>query len=340
MSVPCMFMQILRKKRKKRRGVIFVTTLNMFYLFILLNNSICRVLKVAHKIYNSLATGELEELIMATHTNYNDFGATMLENRPTMEQFESEEMSRNEWKKYLRICDELAESAYNYMGKGNTDGFADFRNAVHALFTFVGMDTRILAIDGYTVRFIPAVVPYKVMKSTKYKDTEKSIRNFKKAKDWACEVSNADSENPDDVLFANADSVQTLVEKYFTAEHQNDYNLCVGLFKVALAEERNLTVADLNTELSRLESIRDELKKEDWQLYKDWKDPFLSSNGKTRLKHVPASIRKNIENCVADIITSRTFLSVAQLEKEHDQIKNGRQHTGKKSKKTEATTNA
>ena len=271
---------------------------------------------------------------MATHINYNDFGAIMLENRPTMTQLEAEELTRNEWRKYLRICDDLAATAYDYMGKGNTDGFPTFRNAVHALFSFVGMDTRILAIDGYTVRFIPAVVPYKVMKSAKYKEAEKAVRGFKKAMEWACEVSGVDSENAGGILFPKAVDVQTLVANYFDADHQNEYNLCVGLFKTAMAEERHLTVANLTAELTRLESIKTELAKEDWQLYKDYKDPFLSANGKSHLKHIPASLRKNIENTVADIINARTFMTVAQLEKEQDQIKGGR----KASKK--ATANA
>lgn len=262
---------------------------------------------------------------MATKINYNDFGAEMVDNRPILaNQLDSEEMTRNEWKKYLSICDKVATTAYAYMAEPEKDGFPAFRSAMHELYAFVGADTRILAIDGYSVRFIPAVVPYKVVKSKAYKDAEKDVRVFKRAIEWACIVSEVSPENPEAVLFPKATNTDELSARYFHKDTQDYYNLCVKFFKSAMASNHDLQVKELSAELARLESVRDELGQQKWNCYKDFKDPMLSANGKTKLKHVPASIRKNIEDTMADILTARSLMTTAQLDKEEAQIKGGK----------------
>ena len=110
---------------------------------------------------------------MATKTNYNDFGAMMVENRPMAEiRLDSEEMTRNEWKRYLGICDNIAKTGYQYLMSHVEEDFFTFRGAIHALYTFVGYDTRILAIDSYVLRFTTAVVQIKTVKSDAYKKAE------------------------------------------------------------------------------------------------------------------------------------------------------------------------
>lgn len=265
---------------------------------------------------------------MATNIKFNDFGSMMAENRPTMLQLDSEEMTRNEWKKYLKITDEIARTAYAYMAQGNGENFPAFRSAIHALYEFVGSDTRILAIDGYSVRFTSAVVPFKVVKSKDYKTAEKAIRNFKRAMEWACIVSNANSENPNARIFPDASTTAELEANYFHAETQDYYNAVVALFKKAVEEGRTFQVSDLNARLEALEAVRTDLAAQPWNCYKDFKNPMLSVGGK-ELKHAPASIRKNIEDTLADILTQRALMTEDQLEKEEAQIKGGKK-TNKK----------
>lgn len=260
---------------------------------------------------------------MATHTNYNEFGAMFIENRPTMTQLDAEEMSRKEWAKYLRICDDVASTAYDYMANPTEDGFPAFRNAVHALYAFVGADTRILSIDGYSVRFIPAVAPYKVVKSAQYKIAEKNIRLWKKAMEWAISVSKVDSENADAILFPNATDVHDFSAKYYNSEYQDEYNAMVVAWKPYHDDGEPMRVHHLTAILTAKEQVRDDLAKEPWHLYKDFKNPMQSTGGK-KLTHIPASIRKNIEDTMADILSARTMMTTAQLEKEHKQIKAGR----------------
>lgn len=261
---------------------------------------------------------------MATGINYNDFGTMMVENRPTMLQLDADEMSRNEWKKYLNICDNVAKTAYEYMNN-REEAFNSFRSAVHSLYTFIGYDTRILSIDGYTVRFIPAVCPYKVVKSKEYRNAEKAIRIFKKAREWACIESEADINNPDAVLFPMACNMQEFAGKYYNHDIEDYYNAVVGIVKTVFGENRDVLLSDLDTELSRLESIKVELGNQPWHCYKDFKNPMLSAQGKA-LKHAPMSIRKAIEDTMADILTARSLMTSAQLEMEEAQIAGGNLH--------------
>lgn len=261
---------------------------------------------------------------MATKTNYNDFGAMMVENRPTMTQLDIDEMSRNEWKKYLGICDNVAKTAFEYMNNGE-DSFNNFRSAVHALYTFIGYDTRILSIDGYTVRFIPAVCPYKVVKSKEYRNAEKAIRIFKKAREWACIVSGLDTYDPNAALFPNACHMQEFAGKYYDSEVEDFYNAVVDVVKRVYAENRDVMVSDMDAELERLEGIKAELGNKPWHCYKDFKNPMLSAHGKA-LKHAPMSIRKAIEDTMADILAARSLMTVAQLDMEEAQIAGGKLH--------------
>lgn len=259
---------------------------------------------------------------MATKNTFNEFGTMMVENRPTMAQLDSEEMTRNEWRQYLHICDNIAISAFNYIS-GHGDKFADYRTSLHALFTFVEVDTRILALDAYSMRFIPALVPYKVVKSTAYKQAEKAVRTFKKSIAWACDKSGADVDKPTDVLFGNVKNMAEFADKYFSADHQNEYNAIALLLKRCLEADNTLTVADLTTHLNTLESHVDTLAAQPWQCYKDYKNPMISSTGKL-LNHLPASLRKNLEDVMADMLEQRALMSLELREKEEKQIKGGR----------------
>ena len=254
---------------------------------------------------------------------YNDFGAMMLENRPTASQMDKEEFSTREWNYYLSICDKIATTAYAYLANGTTDRFPAFRSALHELFTFVGTDTRILSLDAYSIRFLPAVVPYTTVKSKAYKDAEKAVRAFKRAMSWAISVSDADPENPASVIFPKAADVQELEGHYFDADVQDFYNLCVPIFKRCMAQNVDMMVGDLDNELVYLQSIVDNLAAQPWQCYKDFKDPMKSSTGKI-LRHAPASIRKAIEDAMADLLTARDLMTPEQLAVEAAQIKGGR----------------
>ena len=262
-----------------------------------------------------------------TKTNYNEFGEMMVDNRPTMAQFEAEEMGREDWKKYLAICDKIATTSYDFVATNNGN-FDNFRSAVHALFSFVGTDTRILAIDGYSIRFISACVPFKVMKSKEYKTAEKNARGFKKAIEWACDVCKVNAENPEAVLFSDITNMDEMMEKHFSATVQNEYNAVVKYVKSAIENGTSVKVADLNADLEKFESIVEELGKEPWQCYKDFKNPMASNGGKL-LKHCPSSVRKNIEDVMADILTCRSMMTNEQLEKEEAQIKGGKKVTKK-----------
>lgn len=255
--------------------------------------------------------------------NYNDFGSEMIENRATMNQLDLDTMTKEERKNYISICDNIARTAFDYIANGNPDNFPAFRTALHSLFAFVGTDTRILSLDAYSVRFIPAVVPYKVKKSKEYKTADKNARIFKKSIAWACEVSNVNEEDSTAVLFPNATDSVTMEQHYFNADVQDYYNAVVKFFTTAINSNAQLTLATLQEELARLESIREALANQKWHYYKDFKNPMESSTGKA-LKHAPESIRKNIEDTMADLLSQRELMTVAQLEKEEAQIKGGK----------------
>lgn len=245
-----------------------------------------------------------------------------IENRATMDTLDMDNLTRNERKQYRAIIDEVASTAYDYMANPAVDGFPAFRNAIHKLYAFVGTDTRILAIEGYSVRFIPAVVPYKVVKSQQFKTAEKNIRLFKKCMEWACEVSKVNPENPDAVLFSGVTNPKDMGQ-FFSADYQDEYNAVLPVCRMAMESGKTVTVSALNSHLKSLEGIRDDLASQKWHFYKDWKNPMQSTSGK-KLAHAPESVRKNIEDTMADILTARTLMTTAQLEKEHKQIKGGR----------------
>lgn len=282
-----------------------------------------------------------------TNNKYNQFGEMMVENRPTMTQFTPDmvtegDMTKTEWKQYLNICDGVASTAYDYMADPtNPDGWNNFRNAMHKLYAFVGCDTRILAIDGYSVRFIPAVVPFKVVKSERYKNAEKAVRAAKRGMAWAIEATNANPDNPDAIIFHANAVASDLSARYFTAEVQNEWNAVIPVWRKLHDNGEDLTVGKLSENLDGLTKALEELGKEDWQCYRDFKNPMQSATGK-KLTHVPTSIRKAIEDTMADILTARSMMTTAQLEKEHAQINGGRRAAKKnaEAKKTEATANA
>lgn len=255
-------------------------------------------------------------------TSYNEFGIEMVENRPTMNQLDLDEMTREERKSYMHICDEVARTAFAYVASNNPDNFPAFRSALHGLFTFVGTDTRILSLDAYSVRFIPAVVPLKVNKSNDYKRAEKALRTFKRAIGWACAVSEADPESPESIIFPKAADLVGLETHYFTSEVQDYYNALVPFFKAS--DGHGLQLSTLLEEKARLEKVVEDLAAQPWHYYKDFKDPMLSSNGKKKLNHVPDSIRKNIEDVMADMLSARELMTADQLDKEEAQIKGGR----------------
>lgn len=266
---------------------------------------------------------------MATHNKFNLFGEMMMENRPTMAQFSPDmvtegDMTKDEWKKYLSICDDVACAAFDYMATpSNPNGFDNFRNAVHKLYAFVETDTRILAIDGYSVRFIPAVVPFKVVKSDAYKTLEKTVRAFKKGMSWAISVTNADAGNPNAVVFPIDADASNLSKTYYSADVEKEYNAVISVWNSMKKEGTAMTVGAMKVHLEELESALEELGTQKWQCYKDYKHPMQSSTGK-KLSHVPTSIRKAIEDTMADVLSARQLMTTEQLEKEHAQIKGGR----------------
>ena len=257
---------------------------------------------------------------MATKTTFNAIASITIENRDFSYALTKDDMSKNEWDKYLSICNKVAKTCYKYLsGKGT---FEDYRGAIHSLFVFMGMDTRILALDSYVVS-MNRTVPYVWQKSDAYKTACSNITKFKRAKNWAIEVSEVDEEQEDAILFPKAESVEGMVANYFDKETQDHYNLCIGLFKSALANGQKLTVKDVKDELARLEEVKDELARTPKQYYKDYKDPMKTGKDKV-LKNVPSEIRKNIEDALADILSGRMTLTNDQLEKEEKQIKGGR----------------
>lgn len=253
---------------------------------------------------------------------YNDFAQLCIDNRDFSFSLslENGDMTRKEWDKYRDICDNVAKSGYKFLsGKGT---FEDYRAAIHALFSFMGIQTRILALDGNVLQFNRAI-PYIWVKSKEYKDADSAVRKFKRAMKWACEKSGVEEDNDSGVLFPKADSVKGMEEHYFTAEEQDNYNLCIGLFKAALAEDRDLTVKDMAVHLDGLEETRLNLKKTPKQFYKDYKNPLKSGTGKD-LRHVSVDVRKCIEDALADMLTNRMTMTQAMVDKENAQIKGGR----------------
>lgn len=278
---------------------------------------------------------------MATNNKYNLFGEKMVENRPTMNQFTPDmvtegDMTKSEWKQYLSVCDGVASTAYDYMADPNaTEAWNNFRNAMHKLYTFVGCDTRILAIDGYSVRFIPAVVPFKVVKSQRYKDAEKAVRMAKKGMAWAIEVTGVDADNPNAVIFSAGAVASDLSARYYNADVQNEWNAVIPVWRKLHDNGEALTVGKLSAHIEALEATVKAIGEEPWQCYRDFKNPMQSTTGK-KLAHVPASIRKGIEDTMADILTARSMMTTAQLEKEHAQINGGRRAAKKASEEKKA----
>lgn len=257
-------------------------------------------------------------------TTYNTFGSEMIENRLTQSMLDLDLLTTFERKNYISICDEIATAAFALMSSNDPNNFPAFRTALHRLFTFVETETRILSLDAYSLRFIPAVVPYKTVKSKEYRDAEKTIRVFRQAIEWACEVSGVDPSNAEGELFPKAKNIAQLQSEYYTADVQDSYNAIVGLFVANNA----LKVSDLNARLKTLEDARDELGKKPGNFYKDFKDPMKSSTGK-RLAHAPMSVRKGIEDAMADLLSQRSLMTTEQLDKEEAQIVGGKKQAKK-----------
>ncbi len=260
-------------------------------------------------------------------TTFNAFGIEMIENRLTKSTLDLDLLTSYERKNYISICDEIADTAYTLMSSNNQDSFPAFRSALHKLFTFVETETRILSLDAYSLRFIPAVVPYKTVKSKAYKDAEKTIRVFKNAIAWACDVSSVDVEDKSAQLFTKAKDAAQFQTEYYSADVQDSYNAIIGLF----AANNTLTVGDLSAHLQTLEDARDDLAAIPGNFYNDFKDPMKSSTGK-RLAHAPESIRKGIEDAMADLLSQRELMTSAQLEKEEAQIVGGKKQARKNNK--------
>lgn len=259
--------------------------------------------------------------------NYNEYAATMLENRPFMAQLDADEMSKKDWKKYLDIIDNVARTAYNHTQKGD---FAPFRSAVHALYTFLEMDTKILGIDSYTTIFLVGAVPYNTKRSKAYKAAEKAISTFKKAMKWAREQSKVEDPAPNSVIFPNATTLEEYEAHYFDKnddDNQDYYNAMLPKVKAALAINEPLHWSALEEHLESLEEAKSELAKLPKNYWKDYQNPLKNKEGTKDLKHVPASIRKNIENTVADVITIRSLMTEDQIEKEQAQIQAGKDVT-------------
>lgn len=253
----------------------------------------------------------------------NEFGIMMMENRPIMDSLDLDLLTRDERTNYLTICDNIARTAFAYISNNDPENFPAFRSALHALFTFVGAETRILSLDAYSLRFIPATVQIRVNKSKEYKQTEKNIYAFKKAMKWAYSVSETDGENDDAVIFPKAVDIASAQALYYNAEVEDLYNAIIRLFT---ANECTLTVADLKAHLTHLEAIRDELGEKPWQCYKDYKNPMKSVGGK-ELRHIPESIRKNIEDAMAELLEQRELMTEEQLAKEDAQIAGGKKQS-------------
>ena len=260
-----------------------------------------------------------------THTNYNDFGEMVVENRPFADSqitLDDSGMTRAEWKNYLDIMDEVVATCYNYMAFPKDDLFSQFRNAVHRLYTFFGIDTRILAIDGYVLRLCPASITMSTVKSDSLKDAERAVRKFKSAMDWAMELNNADPTNDEFVLFPNG------MTDHYDSEIQDKYNLIVKLWTACNKEGKPLTVSVLKSRLAELNKDVSDIESKPWQKYVTHKCdlPLDKTTHKAKIgtKHVTAKTRKKIEDCIADILTQRSMMTPELLEKEHKQIKGGR----------------
>lgn len=266
---------------------------------------------------------------------YNEFASTMLDNRQVMSQLEADEMTRNEWKKYLKICDTIATEAYAYINGGD---FEPFRSSIHALFSFVETDTNILGIDGYSVRFLPAIVAYKQVKSKVYKEAEKKVRLCKKAIEWARIESKVDGDDPEAVLFPAIVSMEDYEKMYFYKDIQEYYNALVPVVKSCVEEGVDVQLKHVTEHLEKLEAERDALAQIPGNFYKDFKDPMKSPQGKA-LKHAPMSIRKGIEDTLADILTARSMMTEEQIAKEEAQIKGGKKEV-KKMQRAEAESEA
>lgn len=251
---------------------------------------------------------------------YNEFAEMMFDNHQTMAQLDAEEMTRNEWKNYLKISDAIATTAWAYIDGGE---FEPFRSSVHALFSFLEYETKFLAIDSYTIRFIPKVIPYKVIRSKEYKEAEKAARTFKHAIEWACIESGLDEATPESVVFPKVTSMADYESLHFHKDTQDYYNAIVPIVKQSLQDGHDIQVKHLNTRLEALEAIKEELAKQKGNYYKDLKNPMKSAQGKD-LKHAPMSIRKGIEDTVVDIIQARDLMTPEQIAKEEAQIKGGK----------------
>lgn len=252
--------------------------------------------------------------------NYNEFAQLCIDNRDFSFSLTNEDMTRKEWDKYRDICDNVAKSGYKFLsGKGT---FEDYRAAIHALFSFMGIETRILALDGNVMQF-NRCIPYIWVKSKEYKEADSAVRKFKRAMKWALEVSGVEEEQDSAAMFPKADSVKGMEEHYFTAEDQDNYNACIALFKTALGEDRDLTVKDMKLHLDGLEEKKTALVKTPRQYFKDYKNPLKSGTGKD-LRHVSIEVRKCIEDALADMLTNRMTMTQAMVDKENAQIKGGR----------------
>ena len=266
---------------------------------------------------------------MATHINYNEFGELMINYRPlATEQLDKEEFTKSEWANYLSICGDVATTAYKFLSPAESGTFDELRSALHRLFTFVGCDTRILSLDAYCCRFF-TVVPYKVIKSPKYRDAEKEERTFKKAVEWACSVSDADINNPDAVLFPKAVDAVSMQTEYYSADTQKYYNAIIKFFIACMEHEHNtLTLKVLKDELERLQEVKKAIGKEAWQCYNDYKNPMKNSKGQD-IKYASDSVRKSIEDAMADLLGARNNMTEEQRDKEEAQIKGGRKQAKK-----------
>lgn len=266
-----------------------------------------------------------ERGIIMTHTNYNDFGEMVVESRPyagSQITLDDSGMTRAEWQKYLGIMDEVVATCYNYMAFPGENLFPAFRNSLHRLYTFFGIDTRILSIDSYAIRLTVAAVTMRTMKSDALKKAEKERNAFDSAMKWAMEINGVTLSDDSAVLFPNG------MESHYNSEIQDKYNLIIKHWTAQHKENLALTVAVLKSHLATLNKAVSDIEALPWQKYRTIKCdlPLDKTTGRAVIgkKHASAQTRKNIEDNIADMLTQRSLMTPEQLEKEHKQIKGGR----------------
>ena len=105
---------------------------------------------------------------------------TIVENRRTVNQLSMEDFSsRNAWKQYCQLCDNLAVAAWNSLGKGKTNDDNIVGMSLAGLFSFFEVELK--ATIDYQGRILLACVDQKRVRSQEMKDARKAESDAKKA---------------------------------------------------------------------------------------------------------------------------------------------------------------